>query len=56
VKSEKLRGFSAKNTRACQFDRYLPDRLDIDPLDLDPTAAGGSILNGRGRSIGIVRS
>jgi hypothetical protein len=51
VKSEKLRGFLAKM-------RDLTGLTGIDPgrLDLDTTAASGSILSGYGRSIRIVRS
>jgi hypothetical protein len=56
VKSKKYRGFLAKARDLAGLTGIDPGRLDLDPLDLDPTAAGGSILSGCGRLIWIVRS
>jgi hypothetical protein len=41
VKSEKLGGFSAKRQGPAGLTGIDPGWLDLDPLDLDPTAAGG---------------
>jgi hypothetical protein len=49
VKSRKHRGFSAKSLGPAGFDRLDPGRLDIDLLDLDPTAAGGGRVKQRRR-------
>jgi hypothetical protein len=38
VKSRKLRGFHAKTRDLTGFAGIDPGRLDLDPLDLDPTA------------------
>jgi hypothetical protein len=46
VKSRKYRGFLAKARDLAGLTGIDPGRLDLDPLDLDPTTAGGSILRG----------
>jgi hypothetical protein len=46
VKSRKLRGFLAKARDLAGWTGIDPGWLDLDLLDLDPTAAGGSILSG----------
>jgi hypothetical protein len=46
VKSRKHRGFLAKARDLAGLTGIDPGQLDPHPLDLDPTAAGGSIFSG----------
>jgi hypothetical protein len=46
VKSRNLRGFLAKARDLAGLTGIDPGRLGSNPLDLDPMAAGGSILSG----------
>jgi hypothetical protein len=48
VKSRKPREFSAKTRDLAKLTGIDPGRLDLDPLNLDPTAAGGCGLSSGG--------
>jgi hypothetical protein len=49
VKSRKLRGFLAKVRDLAGLTGIDPGQLYLDPLDLDPTAAGGGRVTQRRR-------
>jgi hypothetical protein len=49
VKSRKLRGFLARTRDLAGLTGIDPGRLDLDPLDLDPTAAGSGRVKQRRR-------